>query len=921
MTPTQQRTSSEAAHAAAPVSTYRLQLHAGFTFEQARAISDYLKQLGVSHAYTSPYLRATPGSTHGYDVIDHSVVNPEVGTNEDRTRWVESLRANGLSHIIDVVPNHMGVATSENRWWNDVLEYGPQSDHAGHFDIAWDDPPRAASKGKVLLPILGDRYSKVVRSNDVGLAFDRSLGAFSLTLYGRPLPIAPSTYPLLFSKILQQDLPGTVDETPESGAAMKAGLARQCKADEKFAGQIEAKLKAFNESADAAGRFEALHRLLEAQHYRLVHWLATNGEINYRRFFDVPSLAAIRMEKQGVFDEAHKLIKGWMADGSVTGLRIDHPDGLANPAHYFERLQTLNGNGEPVYVLAEKILGAEEALVKTWPIAGTSGYDFLNQVNGLFVDPSAAGRMTQTYEAFIGRQVNYRSLVIANKKRICDESMAGELTMLAERLDAIAQRNVDARDYSFVQIRSALRELVASFPIYRTYISGGVASEDDRKYLTEALEIAKRNLHRTHHDLLDFIQGTILGSTPDEQQFAERFQQFTSPVMAKGVEDTTFYQYNRLLSLNEVGGEPEQFGLMAHKVHEYFARRAQDWPGAMSTLSTHDTKRSEDVRARLNVLSEIPDRWAQTIETWSQLNESLRKPINGSPAPDRNDEYAFYQLLLGIWPWGGGVDAGADGSFSERIVSTVRKSLREAKAKTSWIEPNEEYEAAAIDFVQGLLNSRRSGAFLKAFAEFVKDVSLVGAINSLAQSTLKLMAPGVPDTYQGTELIDLSLVDPDNRRPVDYEHRRTLLNTLPAFREGLCKNGLQLDADSIDCAKLLIHHALLQSRQQHHELMSAGDYVPVATQGPRHANVFAFMRTRGNTRMLVAIPRLVARDVIEHGVAAFARDEWRNTRFVSGVDGKWQNVLLQREVTLSGDAGSMSDLFSRLPVAVLLAKG
>lgn len=903
-----------------PLSTYRLQLHAGFTFEQAMEVSDYLRELGVSHAYTSPYLKASPGSTHGYDVVDYSMVNPEIGGEAGRTRWVDSLNTNGLSHIIDVVPNHMGVSTSENRWWNDVLEHGPHSRYAGHFDIEWNDPPRPASRGKVLLPILGDRYSRFLRGDQVSLQFDAERGTFDLLVYGRPLPLTPRSYHVILSAVVGLERL-RADDAPASGDALKETLADRCSADDALADRIGAAVGSFNSATDAQGRFERLHRLLEMQHYRLVHWLSTNGEINYRRFFDVPGLAAVRMERQEVFEASHALIRGWLADGSVTGLRIDHPDGLANPAEYFNRLQAL-GSAKGVYILAEKILGAEENLLSTWPVAGTSGYDFLNQVNGLFVDSAAADRMTQVYESFIGRQVDYRALVIENKKRICDEAMSGELTMLAERLDAIAQEDLDARDYSFVQIRAALRELVASFPVYRSYIAGGAASDEDRLALDEAIKVAKKSMHRTHHDLLDFIRETLLGSSASQQQFAERFQQFTSPVMAKGVEDTTFYQYNRLLSLNEVGGEPERFGVMPHKVHDYFIRRAREWPTAMSTLSTHDTKRSEDVRARLNVLSEIPERWAEQLLKWTALNTPLRKKVQGRLAPDRNDEYAIYQLILGVWPMGEGATAGTDPALVERLVSTVRKSLREAKAHTSWLAPEEEYEEAAIGFVEGLLDVNRSGAFLESLSRFADGLARAGAVNSLAQTTLKLTAPGVPDTYQGTELFDFSLVDPDNRRPVDYEKRRRLLAELPAFCTALADRGpLRLEARPLDLAKLLLHRSLLTLRRAYPDLFLSQDYTPLATQGPRHQNVFAFLRSAGSTRLLVAVPSIVGKRVIDQGAEAFMDEAWRGTRFVSGVDGRWRDALFGREWTLSEGIPSLAELFGGLPVAVLVSAG
>jgi (1->4)-alpha-D-glucan 1-alpha-D-glucosylmutase len=870
-----------------PESTYRLQFHAGFTFRDAAAIVPYLHDLGVTHRYASPYLKARPGSTHGYDVIDHGALNPELGTQEDYDAFVEALRSHGMGHILDIVPNHVGVATNDNAWWNDVLEHGPASRYANYFDIAWRGSPRPELHDKVMLPLLGAPYGQVLEKGELKLVSED--GKVRVAYHDRRFPLRPESAREIQSR-------GGVD--------------------------------AFNGAPGEPRSFDALDELLNRQHYRLSYWRVAPDEINYRRFFDINDLAALSMEREEVFRDTHALILQLVVEGKVDGLRVDHPDGLHDPKRYFERLQRAyvdrarsvetetrhpplpQGERETcaLYVVAEKILAPDEPLPDDWPVHGTTGYDFLNMVNGLFVDQAAEEPFTRLYQEWTGDDTTFEDLVYEKKRLILDVALASELQMLAHRLDRFAQKHRRSRDYTLSGLRGALREVIACFPVYRTYVSksDGVHGSD-RAHVETAVRRATERNPSTDPAVFYFIRDVVLqqyaeattdAGREEQLRFAGKFQQVTAPVTAKGVEDTAFYVYNRFVSLNEVGGEPGHFGVSPDKLHRYFQDRQSHWPHALSALSTHDTKRSEDVRARLNVLSEMPDSWAEAVLRWRRFNEAHRRPAACGSAPSPDDEYLLYQTLVGAYPLAGA----HDGTFVQRIQSYMQKAMREAKVFTSWTSPNKGYETGVREFVGRILDE---GAFLEDFRRFVAPVAKHGLLNSLAQTVLKLAAPGVPDTYQGTELWDFSLVDPDNRRPVDYDRRRGMLGELT---RGVNVRDLLASTDD-GRVKLFVTARLLHARRSHPGLFSAGEYLPLEATGPRRDNVFAFIRRSGGRSAVVAVPRLVTR------IARHAKSD--NGRLVVRGGPHFRNLFTGETVEAGPEGIALSEVFKQFPVAVL----
>lgn len=833
-----------------PESTYRVQFHAGFTFADAAGIVPYLARLGVTHLYASPYLKAAPGSTHGYDVVDHNQLNPELGGEEAYLRLCEVLHAHGISQILDTVPNHVG--TNENQWWNDVLEHGRDSRHAAAFDIDWDAGPHCRSSGKLLLPVLGKPYGQALEDGDLTLVHEQ--GKWQVKYFQRLFPIDPRTLKGL---------------TPEQLNGTSAGRAS----------------------------YDALDRLLQRQHYRLAHWRTAADEINYRRFFDINDLAALAMERQDVFDIAHQLTCRLILEGHVTGLRIDHPDGLYDPKQYFQRLQTAEIS-LPVWV--EKILAPEEELPVDWPVRGTSGYDFLNRVSQLFVDGSNEASFTRHYSEFSGLKTTFAELAYEKKKLILERSFAGELNVLGHGLHELAWRSRHSRDFTFNALRGGLREMIACFPVYRSYIDDAGHRPDDEAWINHAVEqAAARN--PSMQTVFDFIRQTLLRRFDDrleesdrqlQRHFAGKFQQLTAPVTAKGVEDTAFYIYNRLLSLNEVGGDPGIFGSGPAKLHDYFRARQARWPDALSTLSTHDTKRSEDVRARLNVLSEADTLWFYKVRAWHTMNEPHRAQVHGQPVPAPNEEYHLFQCMLGAWP----IDAA-------RLSAYMRKATREAKVHTSWTEPDADYESAMDRYIQRILDPKTSAGFLADVQAFVERISPAATINTWAQTLLKLTAPGIPDIYQGCELMNFSLVDPDNRRAVDYPRREALLKAGDADR-------------SADAMKLRLHTRMLHERRMRPGLFREGDYLPLRVEGALANHVFAFARQLKNQSAIVVAPRLVfhlldaSTGLPPWGdTALHLPGELRATRF--------RNLLTG--TTFRGEPSRLSGLLEHLPLGVFIS--
>ena len=943
-----------------PRATYRVQLHRGFTFRDATAIVPYLAALGVSHLYTSPFLKARPGSQHGYDVIDHDALNPEIGTDAELDALCAALQAHGMGLMLDLVPNHMGVLKADNGWWQDVLEHGQASRYAEFFDIDWD-PESEELAGKVLIPILGDQYGTILERGELVLRFDANEGALNLCYHEHHLPIRPAAYPrLLVPGIdrLARD-PGAAAEhvdalrriadafavvpttaagsgtAAEQSDAARRELAALCARAPAVARFIDDNVRTVNGVAGQPASFDALHTLIKAQVWRIAFWRVAADDINYRRFFDINDLAALRAEREDVFEATHRRALDLLAQGKADCLRIDHPDGLSDPAAYFARLQAAAAAvlpGPPldarraVYLVIEKILADHERLPESWPVHGTTGYRFMNVVNGLFVDTTARTRFDRLYAAFIGERLDFDVVLRRAKTFIVAHALAGDLNRLATALTRIAHRDRHTCDFTRNSIRRALVDIVASFPVYRTYATPSSRSEDDRRHIDWAVAVAKRETPAAETSVYDFIGATLRGdfrsSDPEVAvaigRFVVRFQQLTAPVTAKGMEDTAFYVYNRLVSLNEVGGNPGTFGFTLQAFHGASQDRAQTWPHTLLATATHDNKRGEDVRTRIDVLSEMPAAWRLALRRLRQMNRRHRSMVDGEPAPSRNDEYLLYQTLLGAWPLGP-LDEAALAQLRERIQAYMQKATREAKVRTSWVNPHPGYEAALARFIDGMLGAREPNRFLQEFLPLQQRIAHHGCVNSLAQIAIKLTSPGVPDIYQGTELWDLNLVDPDNRRPVDYALRRRLLDEVT--REDADPRAL-LAAWPDGRVKLWLMARLLALRRQRAAWVEGAAYVPVAVRGVHASRVCAYARKGDQQWLVVVVPRLwlaLARDPAQWPLGP---DVWRDTAVdLPGTVSRWRNVLAGEDVNVerTGKASRAraADVLATFPVAVL----
>ena len=833
-----------------PVATYRLQFHAQFTFADARRVVPYLHDLGITDIYASPILRARKGSTHGYDTVDAAQLNPELGTEDDFMELCGELDRHDMGLVLDIVPNHMA-ASHENAWWTSVLENGLQSRFVHYFDIDWRGD-------KLLLPILGRPYGETLDAHEIRLGFDAD--GFFFTYYDKRLPLAPQSYLLILREC--------VDAVPSEGVGvelrdlaqhdgvvanskfLKETLSRIYEQSEAFRAALDANIARINDDADA------LDRLLDAQWYRVAYWRIASETINYRRFFDITDLVGVRVENPEVFEARNRRILDLIDEQKVTGLRVDHIDGLHDPSGYLTRLQ--HRLGDKMYTVVEKILAHDETLPSSFPVAGTTGYDLLDTVNRVFVDPDGLARLNGTLPPF-------DDIVYEKKKQVIDQLFSGEMRALGAHLAALAVADRNARDFAPSELLAALTEVTACMPVYRTYICADEVSDWDRAIIERAVsEARKRALSRVDTRLFDFLQRALTSSS----EFVMRWQQFTPRVMAKGVEDTAFYNYSRLVSLNEVGGDPGR--ISADPVAEFHARNeriARDWPQTMNATSTHDTKRSEDARARINVLSEIAEEWQAEVRKWRRMNGAF------------DDDLLIYQSLIGV-----GIDA------KDRVIAYAEKAAREAKTHTSWLEPNGEYESALKDFISRIHDHE---LFRKAFARFHKRIAFHGFLNSLAQVVLKIFSPGVPDFYQGTELWDYSLVDPDNRRPVDYELRAQSLERIasPATLLRNWKDGR---------VKLFVTARSLAVRARHAD----APYRAIETQTP---NAVAF--TRGDD-LLVIVPRLTTQ--IARAPHLPIGDVWRDHTIAAR--GRWRNVLTNEEV--AGDALELRNLLASFPVGV-----
>ena len=904
---------------AVPTSTYRFQFNSGFHFEDARRLLPYLEKLGIGACYASPILKARSGSLHGYDIIDHTQLNPEIGSEEDFRRLVSELKKRGMGLILDTVPNHMGVGAGDNPWWQDVLQNGRSSVYADFFDIDWE-PLKPELRNKVLLPILGSSYGEELENAHITVRFEE--GRFFVRYFDKVLPIDPHTIPLIFApmrdagatpegldKLLDslRKLPANnITETDEVRRRRRdlpellvrlEKLARASQLTE----YIARSLQALNGKKGDQHSFDALHCLLEAQAYRLAFWRVSGEEINYRRFFDINDLVGLRTEDPAVFAETHKLIRRLMRDQLISGLRIDHPDGLLNPTQYFVRLQKLyvasrcvgakssaptaadgielevhsafRDHPDPLYLLVEKILEPGENLSPDWPVDGSVGYDFTNLVNGVFIDSRSERAFDSLYQRVIGTSVSAGRLIYESKRLVMSRALASELNVLAHMLNAISNEDRRARDFTWSVLREAIRETIAFFPVYRTYIDERArVSNSDRHYIQQAIARAKRHNTSLAPAVFDFLRSILLLESTDEAgtihgyrkrlYFTLKFQQLTGPVMAKGLEDTACYVYSRFIAVNEVGGSPEAFGMPVEQFHCASEERARNWPHSMLSTSTHDTKRSEDVRARLDVLSEIPKMWAEYVMKWRRINRSRKVTLaDGRQVPDNNEEYFLYQTLVGAWPLA--INHEDDRKeFVSRIQQYMEKAAHEAKVNVSWLNPNPDYIAGMNSFIEAILSPKyrgRPNLFWDSMQRILSPVAFFGCVNSLSQLLLKLTVPGMPDIYQGQELWDFSLVDPDNRRPVDFDLRLRVAGELWRQREGtgqakLCRDMLKNYRDGR--MKFWVTMKALNFRREYKGLYQLGNYIPLHATHGKEDHVIAFARERGGVMAITAVPRL-----------------------------------------------------------------
>jgi (1->4)-alpha-D-glucan 1-alpha-D-glucosylmutase len=902
---------------APPRATYRLQLHRGFTFHDAQALVPYLAELGVSHLYVSPLCEARPRSTHGYDIVDHNQLNPEIGTEVEFRALSAALHERGMGLIVDIVPNHMGIG-NDNGWWMDVLEWGEESPYAQYFDINWHDG-RPDLEGRVLLPVLGGQYGAVLTSGEIELRFDADEGSFSFWYWEHRFPVSPRSY----SRILAAGGEMLTNLAIDFAALRSARHDVRCRAeiakrrlaeaakDPEITAAIDNALDAWRGTPGQTAGFRPLHRLLEGQSYRLAYWRVAADEINYRRFFNINDLVGLRVELPELFSKTHEMIFAMIERGDIDGLRIDHIDGLFDPASYLAALR--QSVPRPLYLIVEKILARYETL-PDWPIDGSTGYDFANQVLGLFVDPTAEAAMTRLYQRVTGRMDDFDAVLQACKSRIMQVNLASEMNVLARRLHSLSMSDWRTRDFTFNAMLRAVEQVIAAFPVYRTYVSGQGAGDDDRRFIDWAIAQAKKRAGAGDTSIFEFLHQVLSGESIGRRRragalrVAMQFQQVTGPVMAKAEEDTAFYRYVRLLALNEVGGDPRRFGLSLSGFHHMMRERQRGWPRAMNATATHDTKRGEDARIRIAMLSELPRLWGQSVLRWFRFNRSRRGEIDGETVPDRNTEYLFYQTLVGAWPPGLQADDTATvAELADRLRSFMIKAVREQKVNSSWSNPNETYEAGLERFVAMVLDASRPNAFLSDFCAFMAPIARPAAIASLAQLAIKLTAPGIPDTYQGCELWDFSLVDPDNRRPPDWLQRQMLLSAIakatPSDLQAKWQDGRE---------KLFLSRQLLQLRREFPALFAEGDYQPLYAEGGRgDDHLCAFARQHEQVTLVVAVPRLVYR--LHQG----GDRPWGATMLRLPGKGDWRGVF-RHQVYTDRDQIAAAELFHEFPVAALL---
>ncbi len=942
-----------------PRATMRIQFHSGFTFDDARALVPYMAGLGISHVYSSPILQARPGSAHGYDIVDHNTINREIGDRVSLQAFVDELHHYGMGLILDFVPNHMGVGYDDNAWWLHVLEWGKASPYADFFDIDWESAEQSL-KGKVLLPVLGERYGTILNNGELSLRFSESDGTFSVFYYQHRFPISPFDYGDILSAGLElhplaesalRPLIGQfaqLGRKPRSRQSqtgvqkraeeLKGALSRLALRDRDAAEACREACRSFAGDRSNPQSFNRLHRLLDRQAYRPSYWRVAANEINYRRFFDINDLAGIRVEEPEVMSLTHHLILQLVQDRMIQGLRLDHIDGLRDPLRYLYQLQEaaslrmigsdlLQGASgyetsvaQPFYVVVEKILAHHEQLRESWPVSGTTGYDFLALVGELLTSPDSEMALDRVYCDFVGRNVDFAEIVVECKHRIMNETLLSELNVLANQFNHLAKQSRHTRDYSRGGLRRALYEIATRFPVYRTYVDESGCNEEDRKYIDWAVAQAKKTSTMADRSVFDFVRSVltteIIKETPrvfrrrEVAALAMKFQQFTSPVTAKSVEDTAFYRYHRLISRNEVGGDPERLYASPQAFHIANRNRLNRFPFSMVASATHDHKRGEDVRARLNVLSEVPEVWADTIRRLEEYGELYLTELEGERAPSRNDRYFVYQTIVGSWPF---VLEPPDyerlDEFAERIVAYAIKALRESKVSTSWTNIDEAYEKATEHYIRSLLTSRGNTVMLRTIFDLVETIIRPGVVNSLSATLLKLTSPGVPDTYQGTELWDLSLVDPDNRRPVDFAARKKILSEIDSqarpyedFTRNWREGGI----------KMYVLSKTLRYRSMYPDTFASGEYEAIDVSGRETQRIVAYVRS---SQAIVIVPRLTA-PLLSAGDSIIP-DGWDDTMLHVAEDGPYRDLFTGRVFEAVNGEIAVGSVLAEFPVALL----
>ncbi|CAN5773886.1 malto-oligosyltrehalose synthase [soil metagenome] len=927
-----------------PVATYRLQFNPGFTFHQAKEIVDYLDQLGISDIYASPIFAARSGSQHGYDVVDQNKLNPELGGMEGFDLLIEELQERGMAWLQDIVPNHMAY-DGQNHYLMDVLEHGQDSQYIDYFDIEWEHS-YADIQGKVLAPMLGDFYHRCLERGEIQLSYHAD--GLKVNYYGLHFPVRVESYASFLTyeiswlrrqmgrqhpdyiklsgvlNTVKNTFPNTKGrERRDQALFVKHLLWELYESNSEIKGFIDQNIEAFNGQPGKPKTFDLLDQLLLEQFYRLSFWKVGAEELNYRRFFTVNELICLKVDNPKVFDQTHALILDLVRAKKLNGLRIDHIDGLYDPLSYLERLEEKT---DGAYTVIEKILEPGERLPDHWPIQGTSGYEFLTYVNSVFCQQQNQRHFTRLYRQFSGLRDGYDKLFLEKKRLIADTNLVGDIDNLARFLKQVASQYRYGRDLTANGLKTAIQEVLVSFPIYCTYINQRGSSKSDIEYIKDAIAGARTRIPQLLNELELIERFLVLGyeeSLPSEERaqwlhFVMRLQQFTGPLMAKGVEDTLFYVYNRFIGLNEVGGSPDRFGISLKTFHDYNCYQQESWPHSLNATSTHDTKRSEDVRSRLNVLSELPEEWETEVKAWSELNADKKQLVNDQPVPDPNDEYFLYQTLVGAYPF----DDKELPAFRGRVKDYVVKAVREAKVHTAWLRPDADYEAGYVSFVETLLTPGKDNVFLDKLQHFQKRIATYGIYNALAQLLIKLTAPGVPDFYQGTELWDLSLVDPDNRRPVDYSKRLKALQEVQAQWQRqpttLMKNLLKNQTDGR--IKLFLTLRGLAARNYFRNVFRSGDYRPLAVTGDHADHVIAFMRHKGEHTVVTVVPRFLT-GLIQPETLPLGKQVWGNTAIAlpAGGQASWQDWLTGKSVAVTEEL-LVAELLSQFPVALLVSE-